>query len=106
METLVKTVKETLDWYVSDGFGSRTYSIYNEEHHLYAVVAVDYPIHKRDPMIVVMARIAGDTVIVEEDRTDRSLVNKLIENGVPPEKVIRPGIGDPLPDANPELNEA
>lgn len=106
MDTLTQIVKETVFWYVSGGLDHKMYGVVDEEQQLFAAVAINFPIHKRDPMIVVMARISGDTVIVEEDRTDRSLVNKLIENGVPPEKVIRPGVGDPLPDANPELNEA
>lgn len=106
MESLAHIVKETVGWYVSGGFGHNMYRLIDEQNQIYAVVIVSFPIHKSDPMIVVMARIAGDTVIVEEDRTDRSLVKKLIENGVPPEKVIRPGVGDPLPDAKPELNEA
>lgn len=50
-------------------------------------------------MLVVMVRIAGDKVIVEEDRTDRSVVEALVRNGIPHEQVFRVSLGEPLPDA-------
>lgn len=45
-----------------------------------------------------LARIVGDTVIIEEDRTDKPLEERLIAAGVPREKIICAYAGDPYPD--------
>jgi hypothetical protein len=43
----------------------------------------NYPERKRPAGVVVMARVVGDWVIIEEDRIDRPLVNSLLQAGIP-----------------------
>lgn len=99
MDSLAQIVKETVFWYVSSGFDHKMYGVMDETKQLYAVLGVDFPIHKRQPDIIVMARIADDRVIVEEDRTDRPLVEELVRKGVPREKIFHVQDGKLLPDA-------
>ncbi len=48
--------------------------------------------------MVVLARVVGDYVIVEEDLTDRPLVDRLVAAGIPREKIILAYAGEPLSD--------
>ena len=47
--------------------------------------------------VVVLARIEGDTVIIEEDTTDRPLVDSLVHAGIPRAKIIRAYAGETVP---------
>lgn len=44
--------------------------------------------------IVVQARLAGDIVIIDADNTDRPLVERLMAEGIPREKIIRVYAGE------------
>lgn len=59
---------------------------------------VDDSAKRRPSHVVVMARIEGDYVIIEADRTDKPLVERLIDAGIPREKIIEYYAGEPLPE--------
>ncbi len=47
-----------------------------------------YP-HREDTAgVVVLARLAGDFIIIEEDTTDRKLVDSLLQQGISREQII------------------
>jgi hypothetical protein len=48
---------------------------------------------------MVMAHIEGDVVIIDEDLTDRPLVEALVRAGIPREKIVLAYTGEPLPAA-------
>jgi hypothetical protein len=66
------------------------------------VIIPDDPIwdkQGRKAYIVVLARMVGDHVVIEEDRTDKPLVDALMINGgVPREKIILVYNGEKLPE--------
>lgn len=47
-----------------------------------------------------MARIVGDSVIIEHDVTDRPLLHELMRAGIPREQIILTYAGEPLPQPN------
>ncbi|KAB2866373.1 MAG: XisI protein [Anaerolineae bacterium] len=47
---------------------------------------------------VAFAPIVGDYITIEEDRTDRPLVERLVAAGIPREKIVCPYACDPYPD--------
>jgi hypothetical protein len=63
------------------------------KEQVFAVSAVttsgEYPTN-----IVVQARLAGDIVIIDADNTDRPLVERLMAEGIPREKIIRVYAGE------------
>lgn len=97
MDTLQEMVKQAVFGYAGGGSNLLTFPMLNEEYQVYAVTIIDYPIHKRDAGILVMARIDGDQVIVEEDTTDRPLLDALIQAGVPREKIVLAYAGEAVP---------
>jgi hypothetical protein len=98
MDNLDAILRETISWYDSGGFSLKTFFMINAVENAYAVLITDVPVHKRPAGIVVFARIVGDYVVIEEDTTDRPLVDKLTARGIPREKIIRAYAGESLPE--------
>jgi nucleotide-binding universal stress UspA family protein len=88
MDSLTNVVKEVVFSYASDGLNLRTYPLANEDQQIYAVNVVDWPERSRPAAVVVLARVEGDQVIIEEDLTDRPLVEALVRAGIPREQII------------------
>lgn len=87
MASLVDVVKEVVFSYASGGLNLRTYPLSNEDLQIYAVNVIDWPERHHPAAVVVLARIEGDQVIIEEDLTDRPLVEALVSAGVPREQI-------------------
>jgi len=88
MASLASIVKAVVFSYASAGLNLKTYALSNEEQGVYSVNVIDWPERRRSAAVVVLARIEGDQVIIEEDLTDRPLVLALIEAGVPRDKIV------------------
>jgi hypothetical protein len=71
----------------------------DDEQGYYAVTSVGYPKRKYPMGVIVMARVQGDYIIIEEDRTDKLLVDALLQHGIPREKIILAYTGESLPDS-------
>jgi len=88
MATLADVVKKVVFSYATGGLKLRTYALSNEQEGVYAVNVVDWPERHRPAGVVVLARIDGDKVIIEEDLTDRPLVDALVSAGIPRNRII------------------
>jgi hypothetical protein len=101
METLEAIVREEIQWYAGDGVGANMllFTIFDDKRLVYAVTSVDYPKRKSQAGVVVLARIWGDIVIIEEDATDRPLLDALLQRGVAREQIVLAYAGEPIPDA-------
>jgi hypothetical protein len=88
MALLTDVVKEVVFSYASGGLNLRTYPLSNEDQHVYAVNVIDWPERRRPAAVVVLVRVEGNQVIIEEDLTDRPLVEALINAGIPREQII------------------
>jgi len=88
MASLANTVKEVVFSYASGGLNLRTFALSNEEQGVYSVNVIDWPEHHRSAAVVVLARVEGEQVIVEEDLTNRPLVDALVAAGVPREQIV------------------
>ena len=99
MDTLVVNLATTVQKVVEDyaeGYWAKAsgYAVSDTVHQVYTVLAVpDYP-RKFRAGIVVLARVAGDTVYIEEDITDRPLVHELVRAGIPREKIVCVYLGE------------
>ena len=101
MASLAETVKNEVFSYAGGGHNIRVFALSNEEKQVYAVTVVDTP-HGDEPAgIVVMARVDGDRVIIEEDTTDKPIYEVLMFRGIPREKIILAYAGEAIPDPQP-----
>jgi hypothetical protein len=102
MATLAETLKEAVFSYFGGsggGIGVELFPFANEELQAYSVNGIDTPTRKQPAGIVVLAHIVDDKVIIDEDNTDRPLVELLVRAGVPRENIILAYAGEPIPEA-------
>ena len=107
MGDLKTILREEVEKYAGSGrsFGLLLFPVSDDERAVYAVNAVDDPI--RDDIdgvagVVVLARMMGETIVIEEDATDKPLVDALLQRGVPREKIVLAYAGEPRPDPTPD----
>lgn len=99
MAPLSDILTQTLETYTGKGFNCIMLPLFDDKHHTYAVAAKDYPTRKEPTDLVLMARIVDDKIVIEEDATDRPLVEALIRAGIPREQIILVYAGETVPDA-------
>jgi hypothetical protein len=103
MEALNELVKKAIiDDYAGGGFDLTTYALVNEDQDAIAVLLVDTSVPRHEADIIVFARIEGEYIIIEANKTDRPLEDVLVANGIPREKIICAHWGESLPDAEAE----
>lgn len=86
--------------YSGPAFKAKTYYVEDQKQHIYLVVIVpndNYPVNVKAG-IIVMARIVGDKVIIDEDTTDRPLYEALMRSGIPREQIVLAYAGETLPE--------
>ncbi|MDZ4766929.1 MAG: element excision factor XisI family protein [Chloroflexota bacterium] len=94
-------VRDAVRWYAGNGSGANIllFPIFDEVRKIYAVNSVDYPLREGTAGVVVLARIIGDQVVIEEDATDRPLVTALMERGIARSQIVLAYEDEPIPDA-------
>jgi XisI protein len=83
---------------------AKLYPILDDKSQTYAVVIIEDDPAARPASVVVMARVVGDHIIIDEDTTDKPLVDALMVNGgVPRQQIVLAYRGESLPV---EVNDA
>jgi hypothetical protein len=102
MAELRDIVREEVARYAGSGRGANIilFPILDDERQTYSVVDVLYPKREDVAEVVVLARIVGNQVVIEEDTTDKKLVDALLQRGIPRERIVRAYAGEPIPDAD------
>ena len=100
MDNLRAIVREVVAWYAGNGRGikNRLFKSFDDEHGTYVVTSVMYPQYSDAGGIVVLVRVVGDKVVIEEDNTDRPVEQRLMNRGIPRENIILAYRGEPVPD--------
>lgn len=101
MDRLAEIVREEVEKYAGNGRGLNIilFPLLDDRRQTYAVNAVDYPTRDEVAMVIVLARVVGDKVVIEEDTTDKHLVDALLQRGIPRDKIVLAYEGEPIPDA-------
>lgn len=100
---LTDAARNEVRQYAKDGFISHSVFVADEVQRLYAALAIfneGYDQHPRGRAdVIVLARVEGEYIIIEEDRTDKPLAEALIQNaGVPETQIIRAYAGEKVPE--------
>lgn len=97
--TLADVTRQEVEKYAVASDDSRLYPILDDKHKTYAVNVIPFHEQHRPAWVGIMARVVGDYVVIEEDRTDKPLVDALMINGgVPRDKIILAYKGEKLPE--------
>lgn len=101
MDNLTAVLCEEVLKYAAGGRGANIllFPVVDDARQTYSVLAVDYPSRKATAGVVVLARIVGDQVVIEEDTTDKPLIDALLQRGIRHENIILAYENEPIPDA-------
>lgn len=91
--------REVADYHGS-GLNAWTYYFEDVPNQAYAVVIVPLNRHSRKDKanVMVMARIIGDRVVIDDDITDRPLYVELMRAGIPREQIVLAYAGEQPPE--------
>ncbi len=99
---LLQITRREVDLYAGTMVGGRLYPVLDDQNQTYVVMYVDDTYQDRPAWAVVMARVVGEYVVIDEDTTDKPLVDALMINGgIAREKIILAYAGETLPEAKP-----
>lgn len=99
IENLAEIVQREVADYHGPALKATTYYFEDSANRIYTVIMVpeyEYPRTEKSG-VTVLARIIDDTVIIEEDITDRPLFEELMRAGVPREKIVLVYAGEQVP---------
>lgn len=101
MDNLTAVVREEVLKYAGGGRGANIllFPLLDDARQTYSVLAVDYPTRKATAGVVVLARIVGNQVVIEEDTTDKPLIDALLQRGIRRENIVLAYENEAVPDA-------
>lgn len=89
---------EVADYTRGDPWQSRLIYIEDSQRQIYTVVVIPDLPRPFKARVVVMARVVGDKVIIEEDTTNKPLCDELLRVGIPREQIVLVYEGEALPE--------
>src|SRR5260370_38215654 len=92
---LNERVRQAVSSYATEGYNgagqrSRLYYVENPQDQVYAVLAPYDPAYKRADLVI-MARIVGDQVIIDIDKTSKPLYEALTSVGISVSQIVQAG---------------
>ena len=90
---------ETLEGYVAQGVNGYTYLTSNEDKTRFVVVAISEE-QRINSFLNIAAHLEQDYVVIYHDANNKILLDALIQNGVPREKIILAYAGETLATAD------
>lgn len=100
MDDLKITLQEILMGYAGEGLNSYAYLMSNADDTAFAVIASASV--RGNPVVNtgILARVENDMIIIERDMNDKQVVDALVQNGVPRDKIILAYLGETLATAD------
>lgn len=97
--SLAQLVRHEVERYKGYSPIAKMFALLDDTNQTYAVVMLENDPAARPAFVVVMARVVGEKVIIEEDSTlDKPLVEALIHNAhIPREQIILAYAGEKVP---------
>ncbi len=89
-EALSKTLRKEIALYAATSDTATFYPVLDDTNKVYAVIVVEHDPALKPAWVLMMAHVADNTIIIEEDVTlEKHLVDALMVNGgIPREKIL------------------
>jgi hypothetical protein len=101
VQQLTEVTSREVERYIGYSPQERYFPLLDTEHSTFAVVGIPNWPRTYPAGIVVLARVVGDKIVIEEDTTDQPLYEALMANaGVPREQIILAYAGETLPETD------
>ena len=97
MDSLRDILVRELEKYAGEGANALAFPVFDDRRQHYAIAIIDYPERTEPADVILLARIAGDKIIIEEDVTDKKLVDALLQQGVSREQIVLAYEGEKAP---------
>ena len=100
MDITKRILREEVEKYGRSARGAniRLFSILDDEQNIYAVNAVDYPSRQDVAGVVILARLVGNIIVIEEDMGDKKLVDALMNRNISRDQIVLAYDGEAIPD--------
>lgn len=72
MAGLANLVREEVEKYAVKSLNATLYTVFDESRQIYTVLSVKKGTENQPARAIVMARVVGDSVIIEADTTDKA----------------------------------
>ena len=96
---LKAVVRREVELYASDSTGGKCYAVLDDVNATYGVICIPDNNEDRPAWVVMLAHLVGDLIVIDEDTTDKPLVDALMLNGgIPRAKIILAYAGETLPE--------
>lgn len=95
---LAEITRREVDLYAGNTHDAKLYPVLDDKNQSYAVITVPDRAEERPAWVAIMARVIGDTIIIDEDTSlDKPLFEALMVNGgVPRENIVLAYKGEPV----------
>jgi hypothetical protein len=98
MASLKQTVHEVVAGYAGKVLNGYSYLTQSEDGLVYTVVDVARIQGKHVSGVSLVVRIAGEFIIVERDQNDKTVLDALLQAGIPRNQIILAYAGEPVPE--------
>ncbi len=97
MDTIKQILLQALDGYTGEGMGNTAYLLKDKTEHLFVVLAVGTFNGKQISSTGIIVRLVDNLVIIEQDITNKPLVDTLVQAGIPRDAIVLAYAGEELP---------
>ncbi len=92
VKTYQKMIKQVLNEYIdymaNDTSQTEDVMLFDDENKAYSLFNVGWQNGRRIQIMIVLMRIVGDKIYVEEDNTDYDFVERLLSAGIPSRDIV------------------
>lgn len=97
MDKLRDTVCRVMKEYARKGLNSHSHFIHNDDYTVLSVITISD--HRESSFISLLVELRGQTVVIERDQNDKSLVEALVQADVSRKQIVLAYAGEGVPAA-------
>ena len=99
MDSLKTSLETVIGSYSGEGLNGYAYLSHDAVKDVYTIISVGYIKKHRSVDANLIVRLVGDKIIIERDMNDKTLVDALVQAGIPRTQIILAYAGEPAPEA-------
>jgi hypothetical protein len=101
MAPLNQIIQETLKYYAGEAVNGHIYLTISPDEATYILTAIGSLQGRRFVNTVILLRIEHELIIIERDQTDKSVVDALVQAGIPRQQIVLAYAGESVPEPEP-----
>ena len=99
MDSIKASLEKVIGSYSGEGLNGYAYLSHDTVKDVYTVISVGYIKKQRSVDANLIVRLVADKIIIERDMNDKTLVDALVQAGIPRTQIILAYAGEPAPEA-------